>query len=599
FWNDAKKYLNHDKMTCLTGERRSYLKEGKWTFLFPGTISARTYLKQREFSAYTGLTYLAEPLNAIAGNDASMYLNRGWKYLLSNHTHDANGGCAPDEVCKDMEYRYRKATDIGEIVAEDAMVHIAKNLSPDGQDCDALQIVVYNTLPYARDVVTMLDLEVPATFGDGILIDGVEIQPITSEKSSVFVDSIWEVPTILESVNHKVYACFKDIPAMGYKTFDIKPNPNKLLHTAGVVKGDNVLENEKIRVLVNGNGTVDIEYKKTGKIYKNLNYFTTQGEVGNAWKHVSPDMDRKYNSKAVSANVSTTENGDLVGSITAEFEFNVPKDCETLQNDEFIALPIKVTYTLKADSDSLGVLVTLDNMAKDHWLRANFPTGINTDVSIADSHFDIVKRDIKIPDSTGWVEQAFGTHPLRTFASLSDGENGFAVMPKGLFEYEVMEDRTMALTLIRACRIKLAVSEEKMTELPDEGVQCQGVQTFEYALNFYEDDYEGLPNVASDIFTPIKCAVTGRGKGNLPHESSVFELDNKHVHVTAVKKAEDGNGIIIRLYNPTDTAQKVNFNFTKAPNEISRCKMTEEVVEPTTVNDVVATKKIATYRVKM
>ncbi|MEG1880774.1 MAG: hypothetical protein RR145_05575, partial [Oscillospiraceae bacterium] len=80
-------------------------KEGKWTFLFPGTISARTYLKQREFSAYTGLTYLAEPLNAIAGNDASMYLNRGWKYLLSNHTHDANGGCAPDEVCKDMEYR--------------------------------------------------------------------------------------------------------------------------------------------------------------------------------------------------------------------------------------------------------------------------------------------------------------------------------------------------------------------------------------------------------------------------------------------------------------------------------------------------------------
>lgn len=41
-------------------------------------------------------------------------------------------------------------------------------------------------------------------------------------------------------------------------------------------------------------------------------------------------------------------------------------------------------------------------------------------------------------------------------------------MPKGLFEYEVFDDTTMALTLIRACRIKLAVSEEKVTELEDE-----------------------------------------------------------------------------------------------------------------------------------
>jgi mannosylglycerate hydrolase len=118
FWADAEKYLDREKMTVLKGERRSYLKEGKWTYLFPGTISARTYLKQADFDAYTALCYVAEPLNALAGNDSTNYLKRGWKYLISNHSHDANGGCAPDTVCKDMEYRFRKAKDIADIIAE-------------------------------------------------------------------------------------------------------------------------------------------------------------------------------------------------------------------------------------------------------------------------------------------------------------------------------------------------------------------------------------------------------------------------------------------------------------------------------------------------
>ena len=80
------------------------------------------------------------------------------------------------------------------------------------------------------------------------------------------------------------------------------------------------------------------------------------------------------------------------------------------------------------------------------------------------------------------VERAGGTHPLRTFVTMSDGRDGLSLMPKGIFEYEAFEDDagTLALTLLRCCRIKLAVSEEKVTELPLPGVQCGGPQRFEY-----------------------------------------------------------------------------------------------------------------------
>ena len=593
FWEDAEKYLDKDTMTVLTGERRSYLKEGKWTYLFPGTISARTYLKQADFNAYTALTYLAEPLNALAGNDSKRYLHRGWQYLMSNHSHDANGGCAPDCVCKDMEYRYRKAQDIAEIVAEDAMVQIAKNLSPQGQKQDIVQLVVYNPLPYARDVIVPLDIEVPAALGNGITIDGVALQPVISEKSSIFVDNIWEVPTILDSMHHRVYAQIREIPALGYKTLEIKPNPHKMQKRAGIAKG-NVLENSKLKVTVNPNGTIDVMNKQTNKEYKGLNFYTSQGEVGNAWKHESPEFDRKYTTVGTNARIYVTQSGELSGTIVTETAFEVPESCEENPSGIYTSIPIQTSYTLEKDADFVRVNVALTNNAKDHWLRVNFPTDIKTAYSYSDSHFDIVKREIAIPDSTGWVEQAFGTQPLRTFAAVTDGQNGFAVMPKGLFEYEVFDDATMALTLIRACRIKLAVSEEKVTELADEGVQCPGKHTFAYAIHFGQGDVHALPNKAAQIFADVKCAVCGRGKGTLPLEGSLLAIDNQHVHVTAVKQAEDGNGVIVRYYNPAEEEQTVTVN---ADGKLYLCGMDESIRQEIEKTHTVKAKKIVTLRI--
>ncbi len=593
FWKDAEKYLDRDKMTILEGERRSYLKEGKWTYLFPGTISARTYLKQADFSAYTELCYIAEPLNAMAGNDSKNYLERGWRYLMSNHSHDANGGCAPDCVCKDMEYRYRKARDIAEIVADDAMIEIAKNLSPDGQARDIVQLVVYNTLPYKRDVIVPLDVELPDTLGKGFKIDGVRMQAISSEKSSAFVDNIWDVPTILSSVNHRVYAEFKDVPAMGYKVFEIKPYEHSLLKKPGIAHG-NTLENKKIKATVNGNGTIDVLYKETGKLYKGLNYYTSQGEVGNAWKHVSPESDRIYSSIGENARVYVSESGELTGTIVCESKFSVPESCEVKPSNIYSDIPIKTSYTLDDNADYIKVKVELNNTAKDHWLRVNFPTEIKADISYTDSHFDILEHKIEIPDSTGWVEQAFGTQPLRTFAEVTDKKNGFAIMPKGLFEYEVFDDSIVALTLIRACRIKLAVSEEKVTELEDDGVQCPGTHTYEYAMHFNQGQVNELPNRAAEIFAPVRCAVCGRGQGNLPLENSLIEIGNKNVHVTAIKQAEDGNGTIVRYYNPTDDEQKVSV---RTMGKLYRCNMDETVIEEMPCNHIAEKKKIITIRI--
>jgi len=594
YWAAAEKYLKRDQLAVLKGEKRSYLKEGMWTFLFPGTVSARTYLKQKDFIATTRLVYYAEPLAALASSLGlpypKNYLDRGWGFLLSNHTHDANGGCAPDAVCEEIAGRYSKATDIGDIVTEDAMCHIAQNLSPKGQKKGAMQLIVFNSLPFERDVIAPVDLEIPAGHQAKAakLVSASDLdvarQPISSEKSSCFVDSIWEVPRIVTSTRVKFHAKFSKLPALGYRAYTIVPEAQTLRTRGTIVANDTTLENKFIRASVNPNGTVDVVCKKTGKTYPNLNYLTSEGECGNAWKHVAPRFDRKYNSLGVSAHVFVKENGPLVGSIGVGYDFEVPVDYGNgnERSEVLTKIPVQIEYRLREGSERLEVTVKLNNTAKDHWLRVNLPSHIRTDHSTSDTHFDVISRPVELPDSTGWVEEAFGTHPLQTFVSVDDKKDCLALLPQGLYEYEVLEDdaRTLVLTLLRACRIKLAVSEEKLTELPDVGVQCPGEQTFRYSIFAGAGDWmkNALLTQAADANHPVRAIMTSRGKGKLPLEAGLFTLDNTVLHVSAIKQAEDGDGLIIRLFNPIEKAQKATLAFGQTIRTASRCRMDESAI---------------------
>ncbi len=618
YWNEAEKHLVLKKLPVLKGERRSYLKEGMWTYLFPGTISARTYMKQQDFAATAALVSYAEPLASLAlslgAEYPATYMARGWRFLLENHTHDANGGCAPDIVCQDMSYRYRKASDIGEIVAEDAVAHICKNLSPRGQTEQVMQLVVFNPLPFERDVTAYVDVEVPRGLAAQAVAlshpDDADVarQAISQEKSSSFVDSVWDVPTILDSTRIKCHAAFRRLPALGYRAYTISPVTKELRPPQTLITGPNTMQNEHLRVAVNANGTLDVTDLDSGRSYASLNYLSDEGEVGNAWRHVSPTFDRKFNSLGVSAHVAVVESGPLVARIAAEYRFAVPIDYAdgTRRNDILVDLPVRVEYRLAAGARRVEVTLTGDNVARDHWLRANLPTGLKTDVTVADSHFDVVERPIPLPDSTGWVERAEGTHPLRTFVSMNDGKAGIALMPKGLYEYEAFEDdkRTLALTLIRACRIKLAVSEEKQTELPDPGVQCPGVQRFEYAIAFTRGDWASgdLLNAAADYATPPRIAMVGRGKGSLPLAAGLFTMAGANVQVTAVKQAQDGQGLIVRLFNGLDRRNTAALKFAAKLKSARLCRMDESDLGAAGLRNNALTldlkpKQIATVRV--
>ena len=431
----------------------------------------------------------------------------------------------------------------------------------------------------------------PECFADGFADDSIEVQILNADKSSIFMDSIWEVPTIMNSFHFEGYIKFKNVPACGYRSVIIKPAK---IEEKASIPSSNTMENEFLKVTVNANGTVNVLNKQTGKNYKNLNYLSSQGEIGNAWKHQEPENDRMFTSLNADALIEVVENGKLCTTYRVTYSFEVPKDCIETQSDEMVSIPVTVYYSLKQGSKNLDVKVDLVNNAYDHWLRANFPTGIKADYTYSDSHFDIVRRDIKVPDSTGWVEKAYGMQPLRTFAAIEDETDGFALMPHGLYEYEAFEDTRMALTLIRGCRIKQAVSEEKITVLDDKGILCLGERSFEYSLSFYDCEISELCNKAAEVYAPALCAFAGRGNGKLAMENSLLSVDNQNVHISAIKPADDNKGIIIRIFNPTDSTRRVGLNFGIKVKKLYKTTMNEEIKEEITPDFEVEHHKIVT-----
>lgn len=556
--------LDRDKAVRLKGERRMNLKTGFWTYLLPCTISARTYLKVLNTAAENALASEAEPLASLAATLGApyptRYLDRAWQFLLTNHTHDANAGCAPDRVCADMEYRYRQCLDIASVCSEDALRHIALNLKPVHDGDGDVHVLVCNSLAQPRSEVIALDLAVPAGEArDGLVLEDAHghVTPIQIDEvhaDSLFVDNQWDVPTFSGVKRYRAHALVQDVPAIGYRAYRVRPQPAAATTHAPLSPAENVLENALVRVTVNGDGTVDLLHKASQRTYAGLNAYRDQGEAGNAWQQESPKQDEVITSRGGTARIERILNGPLAAALRTTVTLMLPREGDTERRSaERVPFTIVTTYALYRDDPRLHVQVDFDNGVRDHWLRAIFPTGIATQTVFADTHYDLVERAIEHPGDTGWIERFRGTAPAHAVVDLHDAHGGLTLLTQGLFEYEVFDDaeRTLALSLVRSFWIKLQVSEEKLEVLPDQGVQCPGPQCFRYALLPHAGDA-----VASDALRwaqrhsqPLRAAQITPNDGVLPAEVGLLTVDGVGLVVTAVKRAEHADATVVRLFN--------------------------------------------------
>ena len=558
-----------------SGEMRS----SRGAHLLPGAISARMWVKQRNQQCEDLLVDWVEPLTAWAGllrrrlgnnwrepplpwgpltgyptahASISRLVGEAWKQLLLNQSHDSLCGSGVDEVYGDVAQRFDACQQIGEDLAQRMMTEIAAQVNMNENE----SVAVFNPLSGPRsDFVTF---EWPVTDKEHMPLAVVDAKG--RRYACQIASPVPSSPALPFSRQQTVTAGFlaRDVPGHGYRAFRVVGG--RLDGTSNRGQGDGI-DNEYFAVSADAaDGSITVRDKKSGRVLRGLNRLVDGGDRGDEYNYWPPSPDIVVDGPSKPPAISVVENGPARWTLEIKMTCNLPASLSAgrdTRSRRRVKCDARCLVRLYAGVRRVDFRTEFDNRARDHRLRVHFPTGIQTDVTHAEQHYGVVSRPLAVAPGDGtWSEQSVGTYPQKTFVDVSDGEHGLLLANRGLPEYEALPGRdgvTLALTLLRCVgwlsRPDVATRKGPAgPTLETPGAQCPGRHVFEYAIVPHEGGWENAFVEAHRFAHPLRAAVAS-GAGVLPAAGSLVEVTPSRLVVSAVKAADDGRGVIARIYN--------------------------------------------------
>jgi alpha-mannosidase len=581
------------------------LLSGKHAHILSGVWSARMYLKQLNDRCQMLLAGRLEPLSAYThfmhGRDyPAGQIEYTWKLLLQNHPHDSICGCSVDEVHADMLPRFAGVAQ----TAEESITRQMESLAPEfGRqavgDKDTV-LCIANTLlrrrtaiierlvilqPCCADVSTLRLLDPQGREVPSRIIDVQHVERFWGVDYRLALDSNEQLEKFETYRKHFGRRILKDkieteltdrfvqlqflaadVPAVGhvnYRLTDAPATAAVALPVSPVTLSETTLENQFCRVLVHRNGTFDLTDKSTGRTYSSLNLLEDTEDVGDEYDYSPCRVSRTVSARNLAGNVRACRDTGLVGALDVAVDFAIPTrinaDRQT-RSDEAVVCPVRIRIGLTALSPVVDIDVLMENRAADHRLRALFPASVKTDSILSDGHFYTNVRSIDRPSGIDWVQPSPRTYPQQDFSLLHDARGGLAVFNRGLPEIEPLRDNSgaigLALTLLR-CVGWLSRDDFPTRRCQNAGptvatpdAQCAGVHRFHYAVMPFADNWiaAGVKHASSE-WRNAPLVVQGVEDLQSIGGEGLVESASNAVCVTAIKKHEERDSLIVRLYN--------------------------------------------------
>ena len=455
------------------------------------------------------LLHDAEMLSALGSVLGSRYdqktLNEAWKLVLLNQFHDIVPGSSIDEVYADSYRQYKEIFSKGRAVRDRTIAFLAAKIDTRG---DGIPVLVLNSLSWERsDTVTF------------------EADRMRRGTSYVAFDAEGrESPVQLCSDGR---ARFKGcIPSVGHSVFHVRAGKASAPTIAATVQG---MENARVRVDFDAAGRVRgifdkkeqrevLERGKSGNRF--ILFEDKMATCGPAW-----DMEIYYNDKPL------VTDGKLLaakvierGAVRSVVRFTRSLSKSTIVQD----------VVLTADSARIDFVTTVEwGNEKDVLLKVAFPVNVRADKARYEIQFGNIERP------THWNRpQDFGMFevPAQRWADLSEGDYGVALLNDCKYGHDI-RDNVMRLTLLRA------------PKWPGKNADVDKTHQFTYSILPHAGTYtNGVVREGYELNVPATARVVKAKGGKLPARMSRMSVSGGNIVIDTVKKAEDDNGIIVRMY---------------------------------------------------
>ncbi len=459
----------------------------------------------------TLLTGVAYPTDEIA---------KAWELICLNQFHDILPGSSIGPVYEDSTRDYQTIRELGDIVLECAISVLA------------------TTLPASSTILAAN----PTSFGGeriGLLANGLSNgTTLVDGHGNMLVTQLTANGTLVEIANFEPYSL------MGLSEISGQPNTSEtglsvVQNSAGVV-----LENTLIRVEINADGDITRIYDKQAD--REVMLPETQANALLAFE------DRPMNFDAWDIDIfyeDRTEKINGVESITVLEEGPLRAIVE-----------IKRTYRSSKIYQKIGLYHNSKRIDFDTWvdwheqhtlLKAAFPVNVMSPAATFDVQWGNVQRSTH--RNTSWDMARFETCAHK-WADLSEGNYGVALLNDCKYGYDI-HDNVIRLTLL------------KSATNPDPNAD-QGEHLMLYSLLPHESDWR--KTVVQEAYALNDPLILRRitGASGTQATASLVKVNVDSVVIETIKQAEDGNGIIVRLYENQRNRGKiilsVGFNVAKA-----------------------------------
>jgi mannosylglycerate hydrolase len=598
---------------------RGELRYGVRHDVFDGIGSTRTPLKALNDKLEGHLTGVAERLDAMAwlvdGRTSLDSLRYAWRELLKNHAHDSICGCSVDEVHTEMQTRYAKVGQVGQAVAHDALERLGRAVAASVTADDAVPVVVVNPSAHRRsglvEVGVTPDLNAPlgerlfgwvqgpgVDWSDYALLDGAgrRLPFSVAHRAEAFVAD--PLDRRKELLRDRLTFLVDDAPALGAVQYRLVPGdqaagaPDAPVPSgmSPVFRTERSLDNGVLHVAAAPDGTITVASHRFDRSLDGLLEILDDADAGDEYGAGPLPGDKPLSSRVLDWDVAPgPDPATLVLSATMHLPKGLTPDRQS-RSTELVEQRLSITLALAPGSDRVGVTITVDNRAEDHRLRLRLPTGVLGGVTLADTAYGTIAREPTTPDGQGWRERPSGARALGRFVAASDDAGGLQVLTEGLHEYRCDETGVLDVTLLR-CVGWMARTDHPLRphkvgpQVPTPGAQCLGPQVMRLALRPIgpQEPLGLLHRAAEEVAVPLQ-AIAVQGRGGAGSDAAAADLGlsvgPEDVALTAVKVAEDGDGIIVRVVNTSAEAVVAELRSARPGLRPEACDLEERRVGP-------------------
>jgi alpha-mannosidase len=198
------------------------------------------------------------------------------------------------------------------------------------------------------------------------------------------------------------------------------------------------------------NGLLDVEAAEDGTLrigsVDGVGRIVDGGDFGDTYNYAPPAADTVID-QPDSVSVEVAAGGPLRAELLVMRRYRWPLgvlEDGSARTQETAPVDVVTHVELRAGERFVRLRVSFDNPSRDHRVRLHVPLATAASGSAAEGQFAVVERGLGVEG--GYGERAVATFPARGFVSAG----GMALLLEHVAEYEVVDGRELALTLLRS-----------------------------------------------------------------------------------------------------------------------------------------------------